>query len=170
MTEVVLTLIANDRAGIVEQIADAVRQNSGNWLESRMVSLSGKFAGLLSVEIADENKPALIAAMAQLAEQGINVTVEQSDGASVEVEENWLIDIVGQDAPGIVQEISRNIASIGGHVVEISSERSHASMSGEMMFMAAYAVQLPADIDIEDVQKSLESVSFDLSVEISPIV
>lgn len=170
MTEVVLTLIADDRAGIVETLADVVRQNNGNWLESRMVSLSGKFAGLLSVEIADQHKTALIDGLAALSEQGINVAVEKSDGATSEIEENWLLDLVGQDAPGIVQEISRNIALVGGHVVEISSERSHASMSGEMMFMAAYAVHLPSDIDIDEVQKSLESVSFDLSVEISPIV
>jgi glycine cleavage system regulatory protein len=169
MSEVVLTLIADDRAGIVETIADVVRQNSGNWLESRMVSLSGKFAGLLSVEIADEHKPALITAMAGLAEQGINISVEQTTGVTNDIQENWLIDIVGQDAPGIVQEISRNIALIGGHVVEISSERAPASMSGEMMFLAAYAVHIPSDMDIDEVQKSVESVSFDLSVEISPI-
>lgn len=169
MSEVVITLIADDRAGIVETIADVVKQHTGNWLESRMVSLSGKFAGLLSVEIADEDTPALVEAMSSLTVQGINVSVEVSEGSASQVEENWLIDIVAQDAPGIVQEISRNIAMIGGHVVEISSERSHASMSGEMMFLAAYAVQLPCDIDIDEVQKNLESVSFDLSVEISPI-
>lgn len=170
MTEVVLTLIADDRAGIVETVADAVRSNGGNWLESRMVSLSGKFAGLLSVEIADEDKPKLIDAMSALAAQGINISVENCGAAAEEIEENWLIDIVGQDAPGIVQEISRNIASMGGHVVEISSERSHASMSGEMMFLAAYAVHLPEDSDIDDVQRQLEDVSFDLSVEISAVV
>ena len=50
----VLTVMADDRPGIVERIADAVAAAGGNWLESNMSRLGGKFAGILLVDIAED--------------------------------------------------------------------------------------------------------------------
>ena len=45
MTDLVLTLIGPDRPGLVEAVAEVVARHGGNWLESRMAHLAGKFAG-----------------------------------------------------------------------------------------------------------------------------
>jgi predicted amino acid-binding ACT domain protein len=49
----VLTVIGDDRPGLVEQLATVISQHQGNWLESSMSNLSGKFAGIVCVSVAD---------------------------------------------------------------------------------------------------------------------
>jgi predicted amino acid-binding ACT domain protein len=61
-----LTVIANDRPGIVERIADVITRAGGNWLESSMSRLAGKFAGILLVDIAEEGQGALLTALDEL--------------------------------------------------------------------------------------------------------
>ena len=55
----VLTVIGDDRPGIVEQIATAISEHNGNWLESSMSHLAGKFAGIVCVSIPDSQLDAV---------------------------------------------------------------------------------------------------------------
>ena len=57
----VLTVIADDKPGIVEQLSATIARNGGNWLESRMAHMAGKFAGILRVAIPAEQSNSLIA-------------------------------------------------------------------------------------------------------------
>ncbi len=49
--DMVLTAIARDRPGVVESLADVIAAHSGNWVESSMAQLGGKFAGIVRVEV-----------------------------------------------------------------------------------------------------------------------
>ena len=51
MTDLVLTLLGPDRPGLVELVAGVIAAHGGNWLESRMSRLGGKFAGILRAEL-----------------------------------------------------------------------------------------------------------------------
>ncbi len=51
MTPLVLTLIGDDRAGLVSAVAGAVSEHGGNWDRSQMAELAGKFAGIVLVTI-----------------------------------------------------------------------------------------------------------------------
>ena len=55
----VLTVIGDDKPGIVEQLADQVLAAGGNWEESRMARLAGKFAGILRVSVDADRAEAL---------------------------------------------------------------------------------------------------------------
>jgi glycine cleavage system regulatory protein len=44
-TSLVLTVIGDDKPGVVEQLSDQVLAAGANWEESRMARLAGKFAG-----------------------------------------------------------------------------------------------------------------------------
>ena len=46
-TELILTVVGDDRPGMVQDAANCVREVGGNWLESRMTRLAGKFAGVV---------------------------------------------------------------------------------------------------------------------------
>ena len=54
-TYLVLTIIGEDRPGIVESLAEIISDYSGNWLESSMSQLAGKFAGILRVSVKKIN-------------------------------------------------------------------------------------------------------------------
>ncbi|MGB4246421.1 MAG: ACT domain-containing protein, partial [Pseudohongiellaceae bacterium] len=46
-TYLVLTIIGDDKPGLVELLSETIARHSGNWLESNMSHLAGKFAGIL---------------------------------------------------------------------------------------------------------------------------
>ena len=50
-----LTIISDDRPGVIEKVATIVASHGGNWLESNMSRLAGKFAGILLVNV--ETRP-----------------------------------------------------------------------------------------------------------------
>ena len=50
----VLTIIGNDKSGLVDSLAKVVKEYDGNWLESRMANLAGKFSGIVLVSINAE--------------------------------------------------------------------------------------------------------------------
>ena len=46
---VVLTVLGNDRPGLVGELASVISAHHGNWLQSSMAQLAGKFAGIVEV-------------------------------------------------------------------------------------------------------------------------
>ena len=47
----VLTVLSNDRPGIVKELSEVLNEYDGNWTDSRMIHLAGKFAGLLKASV-----------------------------------------------------------------------------------------------------------------------
>ena len=81
LATLVMTVIGPDRPGLVQLLATRVADHGGNWLESRMCRLGGQFAGLLRVEVAEEQSDALRRALAGLEAEGLNVIVHP-DGST----------------------------------------------------------------------------------------
>jgi len=73
-TDLVLTLLGEDRAGMVQDAANCVVQVGGNWLESRMTRLAGKFAGVARISVPEE-------AISNLREK-----LDQLEGMTVQLE------------------------------------------------------------------------------------
>src|SRR5690606_41488543 len=107
-TQLVITLIATDRPGIVEQVADVIGRCEGNWLESSLSRLGGQFAGILLVEVAREREDALRAALAALADRGIRATLDQAGAPQTRPPgQRLLLSLAANDRRGINGEISR---------------------------------------------------------------
>ena len=164
----VMTVIGQDRPGLVETVAALVAEHGGNWLESRMSRLGGQFAGILRVEVPNENEPPLVAALKKLESQGLTVVVhtDQPKPLPTAARQSEL-DIVGQDRPGIVREISRALAGFGMNVEEFETECASAAMSGETLFKAHARLSIPESCDTAQIRKQLERIAADLIVEIS---
>jgi glycine cleavage system regulatory protein len=165
-TPLVMTVIGQDRPGLVEMVARLVAEHGGNWLESRMCRLGGKFAGLLRIELPSEQEAALGTALAALERQGLTVVVHPDRAAVPAVSASARIELVGQDRPGIVREIAAVLAANGINVEELTSERSSAPMSGEPLFKARALLLLPEGCDTAALQRELERIAADLLVEI----
>lgn len=166
MTDLVLTLIAADRPGIVESVSAIVAGHGGNWLEGRMARLAGRFAGILRVEVPDDRTAALLAALADLERLGLRVVAE-SGGEDVATERRAMeVELLGLDRPGLVREISHLLASRGINVEELATDVYSAPMSGDAMFRARALLGVPAHIDGDDLRRSLERLAGDLMVEI----
>src|SRR5215472_382197 len=76
MTDLVLTLIGPDRPGLVDAVAAIIRAHGGNWLESRMARMGGKFAGILRAELPADSVAAALKALSELEARGLKVMAE----------------------------------------------------------------------------------------------
>ena len=168
MTTLVLTIIGNDRPGLVDSLARVVADHGGNWMESRMAHLGGKFAGILRVAVAAERADALVAALGKLDAEGLRV-VGEADAVDV-VPARFLpyrLELLGNDRPGIVREISHALAERSVNVEDFRTECLDAPMSGGQLFRATAQLRLPRDQDVEDLRRQLEQIAHDLMVDIS---
>ena len=167
-TLLVMTVIGQDRPGLVESVADLVASHGGNWLESRMSRLGGHFAGILRVEVPAEKEQALVANLKGLSSRGLSVVVH-SDQRKAEPPAGRLriLEIVGQDRPGIVREISHALAGHGVNVEELQTECASAAMTGETLFKARAKLRVPDSADVETIRQNLEKIASDLIVDVS---
>ncbi len=166
-TSLVLTAIGDDRPGLVEAISRTVADHGGNWVESRMSRLGGKFAGILLVDIHADRRDALTNALQQLSTQGLRVQVEASAKHEARPAKPVKLELIGQDRPGIVRDVSRALSQRGVNVERLSTECLSAPMSGEILFKATAELLLPAGVTLGDLREGLETIANELMVDIS---
>ena len=169
MQQLVLTVIAADRAGLVERLALCVADHQGNWLESRMSRMAGQFAGILRVSVPADHQAALIAGLQTLGDAGLRILVAEGGGEPDEAETRQVLalELIGNDRPGIVRDITRVLADLGVNVERLSTEVAPAPMSNEPLFRAEARLSLPAALSHDAVQARLEGLADDLMVELS---
>jgi glycine cleavage system regulatory protein len=164
----VMTVIGPDRTGLVDAIAGLVTEHGGNWLESRMSRLGGHFAGILRVEVPKEKESLLVVALHKLESRGLTVVVHPDEAKTLPPTARLsVLEIVGQDRPGIVRQISHALARFGVNVEELQTECASAAMSGETLFKARATLSIPESCDAAQIRQQLEKIAEDLIVEIS---
>ena len=163
-----LTIIGADRPGLVQLVASRVADHGGNWLESRMCHLGGQFAGIARVEVSAERAAALRQALQQLGAEGLRVSVDAGEGAApLPSGTAATIELVGQDRPGILRNVTSVLAAHGVNVEELSSECVSAPMGGGNLFQARVRVLVPATVKVEAVRADLEKIAADLMVDLT---
>jgi glycine cleavage system regulatory protein len=164
----VMTIIGMDRTGLVESIARLIAEHGGNWLESRMCRLGGRFTGILRIHVPKENEQALINSLQGLRSQGLHVAVYPDRAqASPEPERIAILSLVGHDRPGIIHQISAALANQNVNVEELETECYSAPMSGEMTFQVFARLHIPETCVVSDLRAELESIGSELMVDIS---
>jgi glycine cleavage system regulatory protein len=169
-TTFIITFIGDDRPGLVESLSEVIAEHNGNWLESRLSQLAGKFAGLISVSVAEESTAALQAALKNLSEQG-SISIR---GVSASVGQPHMADnsriisltVLGPDRPGIVREIAAALSSRQINVVDMESYVSSAPMSAEMLFHARVEAQIPKQGNLEELSDTLDVIANEMDVDL----
>lgn len=166
--KLVITVFAKDRPGIIRSISSTVLNNEGNWLESSLSRLCGQFTGIVHIQVNESDKEQLLAALAALANEGISVTVQNSDGVDADegMVDSIQILVEANDRPGIVKEISDALADADVNVDNIDTECESASMAGYPLFRAHLFLALPEGFTEQQLEAILEDVSDDLMVSI----
>ena len=167
-TSLILTVLGQDRPGLVEAISRVVADHGANWVESRMAHLAGQFAGILRVEIDGARADGLAAALRSLSESGLELVIHPDATAVAESTDRRLVnlEVIGQDRPGIVREISRVLARLGVNVEELSTECVAAAETGHPVFRAEADLRLPPGVTEASLREALEAVAADLMVDI----
>jgi glycine cleavage system regulatory protein len=167
MPHVVIACLGTDRPGLVERLADLVKAHQGNWLESHLVHLGGQFAGVVRAEIATDRISALQDAAAALRQDGLSLIIHVEDSPPPRTPGRGAsFQIVGQDRPGIIRQVSGILARHGANVEELDSRVESAPWTGEPMFHATVRVHLPEHAEVAAIRKELEAVADELMIDI----
>jgi glycine cleavage system regulatory protein len=170
MATLVLTVIGDDRSGLVSALSGVIADHGGSWERSQMARLAGKFAGIVLVAVPDESAEALIAELGPLGSQGLlDVTVERAaDEAPASSDLTRLtLELVGADRPGIVHDISAALAARAVSIEELHTATREAPMVGGMLFEATAILLAPPSVPIAELQTVLEELANELMVDIA---
>ncbi len=168
MATLVLTVIGDDRAGLVDALAGPIADRGGSWDRSHMARLAGKFAGIVVVSIPDDEVDALAAALETLQASGlldVSIAIAATDGA---VDDTGLLELhlIGQDRPGIIREIASALARREVSIEELETSAASAPMSGEYLFEAHATIRVPAHVDRDVLRSALEDIANELMVDL----
>lgn len=164
----VLTVIGDDRPGLVEEISTVLTTHGANWLDSSMARLAGKFAGVLTVSVPAAHESALLEALAAL--QSLRVSAEPgTSGATAPAgyTRRLSFSLVGHDRIGIVREVSQVLARHNVNVEKLVTWTSSAPMSSETLFHADAELLAADSLDAAQLKADLEKLSNELIADIN---
>lgn len=163
----IVTLISDDKPGIVSQVAVIVAQHKGNWLDSHMVQLAGKFTGLLRIDVAEKNIPALISSLQDLKKVGIETLIEHENSTVLPNSQKMYFELSGPDRTGIVNEISSAFNAANVSIDKIQTHCSSSPWSGEPLFEAKGKLSVPETLSVDALHNALNTIQDALGIDVS---
>ncbi len=167
-TPLVLTFVGDDRPGLVNAISEKVAACGGTWLESRSARLAGKFAGVVLVSVPDDRLMGLEFVAGELAHVGLRISIERGAAAKAEKPVRTVkLDIVGNERPGIVRDVTQALARLGVNIEEFASGLEGEPFTGVQMFHAAARLSVPEGLKLEDLRRALERLAAEIMVDLT---
>jgi glycine cleavage system regulatory protein len=167
-TSLVVTVVGPDRPGLVSLLSDRGKAHGASWAESRMASLAGQFAGMVRFEVDAADAERLAAALAELEATGLRVVVAKGEGPPRRTDSRTLkLELVGNDRPGIVRDISRVLADCGISIEKLDTEIVSGAMSGGDLFQVKALLQVPVTLATGELRRMLEALADELMVDIA---
>jgi len=167
-TSIVLTIMADDQPGIIQTVSSTLHKHGGSWTQSSMSSLAGQFAGILLASVPSENSTACRKELHGLESQGLRVIARICDQtAESEASHEYTLDLLGNDRPGIVHEITKVLANHNVNVKSLETVVEAASMGGGEIFKTRAELLVPKNTDIDTLEDDIENLANDLMVNIS---
>ena len=166
MTILVLTVMGDDRPGLVDALSGAIEAQGGNWERSSMAHLANKFAGVVTVNLPDDRLDALEAELRTLADQGLHVLMEPAEEHRAVPQRRLKLELLGQDHPGIVHDIAHALAQQDISIETLDTETRSASMGGGTLFHANAVLVAPEGVSLDELETRLEALANELMVDL----
>jgi glycine cleavage system regulatory protein len=166
MAHLVLTVVGDDRVGLVGALAQRVAEAGANWEQSELAELAGAFAGIVLVTVPDDRVDDLTTSLRGL--DGLTVAVHSGAPRTPDNAAHTLaFTVLGNDRPGIVREVTR---AISAHALSIDTFRSRtleAPMAGGTLFEASVEVSVPHGVDAAQITGALEALAGEIQVDLT---
>ncbi|MGN6575304.1 MAG: glycine cleavage system protein R [Nocardioides sp.] len=166
MATFILTLVGDDRPGLVSALSTPISAHGASWNRSQMSRLAGKFAGIVLVTVADEHFDALAKDLVALEAQGLQVTLERTDEPVARESLQLHLELLGADHSGIVAEVSAALAALDVSIEELVTDVRDAPMAGGTLFEARAVLSAPPATSPEELRSMLEGLADEMMVEI----
>ena len=162
---VILSAAGSDRPGLTQALAQAVLDAGGNWLESHLSRLGGKYVGAVLVELDFDGLSAFEKAILAVDSVGLQVSLVPAGEEPQNSGETLQLELVGQDRPGIVREVTGVLAGLGVNIEELDTGTERTAWSGDPLFRAQARLSIPAGVTSDEVQAALEAISGEIMVD-----
>ncbi|MEJ2481050.1 MAG: ACT domain-containing protein [Acidihalobacter sp.] len=166
-THLVVSIVGEDRPGIVESIADVVREAGCNLEDSRMSVLGGAFAMILLARGNWNTTTKLEKALDRLA-QSMELVVTTQRTQRREPHGDFVpygVDVVALDQPGIVHELSNFFASRGVNIQNMTTATYAAPHTGSPMFSLHMTVEIPGHAHLATLRDEFLDLCDDLNLD-----
>ncbi len=164
-TRVILSAAGSDRPGLTRSLAEAVLAAGGNWLESHLSRLGGRYVGSVLVELEADRLADFEAAIRAVDASGLAVSLVPAGEEPKAAGEVLRLELVGQDRPGIVREVTTVLAELGVNIEDFASTTENGAWSGERLFRAAARLNIPPGATSDQVRTALEAISGEIMVD-----
>jgi glycine cleavage system regulatory protein len=166
-TKVILSAVGSDRPGLTQSLAEAIHGAGGNWLESHLSRLGGKYVGSVLVELPEDRLHQLQQAIDAVDAAGLRVSIVAAGDEPSAPSETLTIEVVGQDRPGIVREVTKVLAGLGVNIEDLVTGTENSAHSGERLFRATARVRSPEGTSFDQVREALEAISGEIMVDLT---
>jgi len=164
---IAVTVLGDDRPGIVLDVTEALAGLHGNLEDSTMTALRGHFTMVLLVRTG-ASADAVEAALHTLVADGsmvVNARVLGEPARPQAVGPIYTLRVHGADRQGIVAEITRVVARHGANIVDLGTRL------GAGLYVLTAKLQLPSEASAAGLGADLQSAADELGVAVhfSPI-
>jgi glycine cleavage system regulatory protein len=168
MASIVLTVVGDDRAGIVHLLAETISAHGGNWERSELAELAGTFAGVVLVSVPADRLDELKAALGGI-DALLSIAVRRTPEAAPATPSGvgMTFTVLGNDRPGIVRDVTNTLTEHGLTIDTFSSRTIEAPMSGGMLFDATIVVRAAGDDILAGAAAALERLAGEMQVDLS---
>lgn len=167
MALLVLSVVGSDRPGLTKALAAAVLSAGGNWLESHLSQLGGLYVGSVLVALEAGGVEALRSAVQTVDAHGLEVRIAPAVEGAVAGGEALHLALVGQDRPGIVNQVSAVLSRLGANIETFKTWIDAEAHSGAPLFHMEAHLRLPPDLKAGTVQAALEEISAEVMVDMA---
>lgn len=168
-TRVLISFFCDDRPGVIEQLSGLISEHEGNWLDSQLSRLGGRFAGVLQAQIPQAQHAALSDALNELKNVGIITSLTDAGDLVPGALATQRVTLMGPDRPGIVRELTRALRSAGFNVRSLETAVETAPMSGEPLFRAEARIELDQNSRLDELEWKLDAMAEAMTLEIDLI-
>ena len=157
MKDYIVTVLAQDRVGILRDVSSALAGISGNITHLSQTVMRGYFTHIISVEVPDERTQLEIKQAVErngdVGELEVNVRpFGESAQSSLADSEGFTLSMQGNDQKGIIARTTTYLADQG---INIDDFYSYVH-EGKLLMLAQ--VSVPREVNVEEVQAGLERV------------
>lgn len=157
MKDYIVTVMAQDRVGIVRDVSSALASLDGNITHVSQTVLRGYFTLILSVGVSEDHSQLEIKQAVErsggVGELEVNVRPFVEIAASEKIpSERFTLSLKGEDRPGVICLITNHLAA---RKVNLDDFYAYAR---DDQFVMLVQVSIPKGVDVEKLQSELEKI------------
>jgi glycine cleavage system transcriptional repressor len=163
----VLTVVGDDRTGLVDEVTRFVADCGGNLEDGRMVNLHGQFAMMMLIGGPQQTMDCLQARLPELVQASrvraelTPAGVDRPAAAAIP----YRLTTSGMDHPGLMQPVAHLLGERGINIESAETTLSHAPITGTPLFEMAFVLSVPGEVAVAELRGALGRLCDELNMD-----